>query len=97
MEMGAEGGGGGQVYHHHHGHKLSYPHPGRKGLQEQAVECHGHPANEMGKMATLCDMIVQALKSYLQLVVGKKFEVIPFGITFVLTNFGGGGGEVLRW
>ena len=49
-------------------------------------------ANEM---ATLCDMIVQALKSYPQLVVGKKFEVTSFGITFVLTNFGGGGGEVL--
>ena len=54
-------------------------------------------ANEMGKMPTLCEIIVQALKSYPQLVVGKKLEVISFGITFVLTNLGGGGGEVLRW
>ena len=36
------------------------------------------------------------LPSYPQLVVGKKLEVISFGITFVLTNFGGGGGEVLQ-
>ena len=54
-------------------------------------------ANKMGKMNTLCDIIVQAPKSYPQLVVGKKLEVISFGITFVLTNFGGGGGEVLQW
>ena len=52
-------------------------------------------ANEMGKMPTLCGIIVQALKSYPRLVVGKKLEVISFGITFVLSNFGGGGGELL--